>query len=259
MKPERKPQLSTEIHASIQERNNMRKLMSIALFVVCCTGLTSNAFAANCFCKFYVNGTEVAAKTSPDGGFLQTTCLAQAGCHDYCKGYLDSGNVDAAAAAHRCGSITITMQTKVGTESYCSNSHTRIVTGTGTPAVPAQCPPGYSFPGPVGPTCVIDVAPTVTCGSGYWQENSYLGQPHAVCVKQACPQGTMPGAPAWHVIFGSPSSAGGAYATDDHGGTRQFIDATLTCQPGYALSPAGYKPGLVCRKSIAAIPAVPCH
>src|SRR4051794_7346787 len=40
MKPERKPQLSTEIHASTQERNNMRKLMSIALFVVCCTGLT---------------------------------------------------------------------------------------------------------------------------------------------------------------------------------------------------------------------------
>ncbi|MEA2238694.1 MAG: hypothetical protein QOC81_3418 [Thermoanaerobaculia bacterium] len=176
----------------------MKTLMPTALLVVCCIGFSSNAFAANCFCKFYVGSTQIGSTTSPNGGFLQTTCAAQTGCHDYCKGYLNAGNLDAAAAAHRCGSVTISIQASVGTEGYCSVSQTRNVTGTGV----------------------------LSCPAGYWSESGYGSQPnHPVCVKQACPQGTMPGAPPWHLIFGNPSS-GGAYLTDDKGGTRFFIDAS---------------------------------
>jgi hypothetical protein len=178
----------------------MKKLMSwipIASLIVCCIGFTSNAFAANCFCKFYVGGTQIGSTQS--SGFTQTSCAIQAGCHNYCNGYLAAGNMDAAAAAHRCGTVIITMQSAVGTESYCSNGlNTKPVTGTGV----------------------------LSCPAGYWPEPGYMSQSnHPVCVKQACPQGTMPGAPPWHLIFGNPSS-GGAYLTDDHGGTRFFIDAS---------------------------------
>jgi hypothetical protein len=179
----------------------MKTLVSrivISLSIACCFGFTSNAFAANCFCKFFVGGTQIGSTATTSGGYLQTSCAAQKGCHDYCNGYLASGKLDAAAAAHRCGTITITMQSAVGTESYCSNGlNTRNVTGTGVLACPA----------------------------GYWSESTYMSQPHPVCVRQACPQGTMPGAPPWHLISGHPSN-GGAYLTDDHGGTRFFIDAS---------------------------------
>jgi hypothetical protein len=172
--------------------------LTISLLALCCLGIASNASAATCFCKFYVGGTQIGSNSSTNGGYLQTTCALQKGCHDYCNGYLASGAMDAAAAAHRCGTVTITMQSAVGTESYCSDGlNTRNVAGTGA----------------------------LSCPAGYWSESTYMGQPHPVCVKQACPQGTMPGAPPWHLIFGSPSS-GGAYLTDDHGGTRFFIDAS---------------------------------
>lgn len=172
----------------------------VALSIICCLSIASDAAAANCFCKFFVNGTQIGSNATTGGGYIQTTCAAQKGCHDYCNGYLASGAMDGAAAAHRCGTVTITMQSAVGTESYCSDGlNSKTVTGTGT----------------------------LTCPAGYWTENTYRGQPHPVCVKQACPQGTMPGAPAWLLIFGNPSS-GGAYLTDDHGGTRFFIDGT--CQ-----------------------------
>lgn len=168
----------------------------VSLSILCCFVFAGAASAATCFCKFYVGGTQIGSSSS--GGYLQTSCALQKGCHDYCNGYLDSGTLDAAAAAHRCGAVTITIQSAVGTEGYCSDgTKTRTVTGTGT----------------------------LSCPAGYWSEPTYMGQPHPVCVKQACPQGTMPGAPPWHLIFGSPSS-GGAYLTDDHGGTRFFIDAT---------------------------------
>src|SRR5438105_8680716 len=171
-----------------------------SLSIACCFGFTNNGFAANCFCKFFVGGTQIGSNATTNGGYTQTSCALQKGCHDYCNGYLASGSMDAAAAAHRCGTITITMQSAVGTESYCSDGlNTRNVTGTGV----------------------------LSCPAGYWSESSYMSQPHPVCVKQACPQGTMPGAPPWRLIFGSPSS-GGAYHTDDHGGTRVFINAS--CQ-----------------------------
>jgi len=181
----------------------MKTLVSsivISLSLACCFGFTSNAFAANCFCKFYVGGTQIGSNASTDGGFTQTSCALQKGCQKYCNGYLASGKMDAAAAAHRCGTVTITMTYHVGTGSDCSNgTDTRPVPGTGV----------------------------LSCPAGYWSESTFMSQPHPVCVKQACPQGTMPGAPPWHLIFGSPSS-GGAYLTDDHGGTRVFINAS--CQ-----------------------------
>lgn len=132
----------------------------------------------------------------------------------------------------------------------------KVGTGIFTASVPAHCPAGYSYPGPAGPTCVIDIATVAVCGTGFWVENTYAGQPHPVCVKQAAPQGSMPGVPAWQVISGNPSS-GGAYLTDANGGTRFFIDPQLTCPSGNTLTLAGYKPGFVCRKSIAAIPFKP--
>ena len=170
----------------------------VSLSIVCCFGFASDAAAANCFCKFFVGGTQIGSNATTNGGFTQTTCALQNGCHNYCNGYLAAGNMDAAAAAHRCGTVTITMQSHVGTGGDCSNGlNTRNVTGTGV----------------------------LSCPAGYWSESTYRSQPHPVCVKQACPQGTMPGAPQWQLIFGNPST-GGAYLTDDHGGTRFFIDAT---------------------------------
>jgi|GEM_PF-3648607 len=170
----------------------------LVLSIAFCFCFTTNSFAANCFCKFFVGGTQIGSNATTNGGYLQTSCVLQKGCHDYCNGYLAAGSMDASAAAHRCGTVTITMQSSVGTGNYCSDGlNTRNVTGTGV----------------------------LSCPAGYWSENTYFSQPHPVCVKQACPQGTMPGAPPWHLIFGNPSS-GGAYVTDDHGGTRLFVDAS---------------------------------
>lgn len=127
-------------------------------------------------------------------------------------------------------------------------------TGTFHPAVGAHCPANYSYPGPAGPTCVIDVDPTAGCAAGSWPEATYLGAAHPVCVKQTVPQGTYTGTTPWTVIGNGNPSNGGASLYDDHGGVRFFIDDQPHCPNGTLLTLAGYKPGKVCRKSIAAIP-----
>src|SRR2546423_826880 len=139
----------------------MKALMPRIVFslsIACCFGFTNNVFAANCYCKFFVGGTLIGTDATTNGGYTQTSCPIQGGCHDHCNSYLASGAMDAAAAARRCGKITITMQSAVGTEGYCSDGlKTRYVTGTGV----------------------------VTCPAGYWSESTYMSQPHPVCVKQA--------------------------------------------------------------------------
>lgn len=215
---------------------------------------------ANCYCHFYANGVYLAANNTQQGGYTQIPnmmggCSAQDGCHKYCNGAEGDSSLVAAAAAHRCGNVQITAQSSVGTEGYCSNGNTpKTVTGTGIYTA-AHCPSGYVYPGGVvGSTCVNDVDATVApCGPGYWRENTYgvSANPHPVCVKQSCPQTSMPGVPAWQPIGNGTPSSGGVYLTDDKGGTRFFIDSAITCPPGHTLLPGL----LVCRQSTPATPA----
>ena len=105
-------------------------------------------------------------------------------------------------------------------------------------AVPASCPVGYSFPGPVGPYCVIDIAPITI--DDVVEVNAT--KPNAR-VKQKS----------------TATSAVDAADTSANGLTGR---KKLTCTSGYILTDAGYKPEKVCRKQTSANPgsqAVAAH
>jgi hypothetical protein len=184
----------------------------------------------NTFNAVSVNPTELSGKC-----YNQQTQNQK--CIDDVKANLTSGlNIiqlikDSAIQAGVCEEANYAVYAGAGTNAkvnISSNPNLKLG-GTWHPsvaAVPASCPAGYSFPGPVGPYCVIDITP-ITIDD---------------------------------VIEGNTTQTNARVATST-GNTSSVANASarkrLSCAAGYILSDAGYKPGKVCRKQTSAYPGSP--
>jgi hypothetical protein len=181
----------------------------------------------NTFYTVSVNPTEL-----PNKCYNQQTQNQK--CIDDAKANLTSGlNIiqlikDSAIQAGVCEEANYVVYAGAGTNAKINISSNQNLKLGGTwhqavTAVPASCPTGYSFPGPVGPYCVIDIAP--------------------IAIDDAIEVNPI------------KSNVRIATSTSD---TKSAVNATtrkrLSCAAGYILSDAGYKPGKVCRKQTSAYP-----
>jgi hypothetical protein len=106
--------------------------------------------------------------------------------------------------------------------------------------------PSYSCPegSTLGAGLKCRAAPAVSCANGYWSEGQGAA---AKCVKQVVQAQTLPGLSAWNQIgVGSLDGKSGKYLSDDNGGVRFFIAASLSCASGFNLVQVG--PISVCEK-----------
>jgi hypothetical protein len=229
--------------------------VSISQNALACAGLTSAhcnlkiehtswnpAFSAspNTFNQIIVNPAEL-----PNACYNQQTqnqkCITDATAN------LNSGlNIiklikDSAIQAGVCEEANYAISAGAGTNTKTTISNGKIILGgiwhQAVTAIPSSCPTGYSFPGPVGPYCVIDIVPTAGIDTGAGTDAPIATKSNAR-VKQT------------ENIASKVDTAGAS--TNVLASRRKLI-----CATGYTLSDAGYKPGKVCRKQTSAYPGSP--
>jgi hypothetical protein len=201
----------------------------------------AEAFAeANCWCKVSINNLtnqKHASGVIKDYGSLgtykginQQSDTNQTDCNTKCtyKAAPDDGSAALASAACSAGAgngVDVIAFSAVGTKEYKSAEHLGKIKRS---AAQYSCPQGGNLS---GSNCVISVGAETKCPKDYWLENH---KKPFQCVKQACAQGSMPGVPAWLAIGGAVN--GGRYLTDDKGGSRFFVNASLSCASGFTLN-----------------------
>ena len=212
---------------------------------------SSEAFAeAHCWCKASFNNLTGASSASgvvkdygavggSYKGLTQQSDANQRDCSNRCTNVSNPDQksqalANAACAAGAGNGAQIKAFAAVGTRKYETANGLGVLQRA---AAQYSCAQGALN----GTNCVITVAAKANCAQGYWLENHK--QPFK-CVKQACAAGSMPGVPAWLAIGGAVN--GGQYLTDDKGGSRFFVNATLSCDSGFTLA------GSNCVKTVAA-------
>lgn len=221
------------------------------------------ASSGPCQCKVVHQGPEFfLSQDMPTG----TSANTDNSCRSACTSVVTNPSVGTQLGTtvisylqNKCSNIHLKVYGKKAGNNYGGQTPdlvTKQGTGTSVPPVPAHCGPAL---GPVTNLslntmqCTNEVTGiAIACPAGTWTEHSYPGQPGVrTCVNQACASGSQPGAQNWFTIGASVN--GGLYLTDNAGGSRFFVKATTTCPSGYTYTGTG----VVCRKTWAAVPAVP--
>ncbi len=208
---------------------SLRKIFATTALLI----VGANAFAVDCDCRLQTGDSWIIPKdiikyyprtdVSRGMGSNSAENKCSRACQDFAKN--DSGAAAASCAKVANGSRVYAIS-KAGSIPSGRYDH-YMGTLVNKPAV-YKCTQGGNV---VGTNCVVSVSASAKCPKDYWLENH---KKPFQCVKQACAQGSMPGVPAWLAIGGAVN--GGKYLTDDKGGSRFFVNATLSCESGYSLN-----------------------
>ena len=180
-------------------------------------GATADAKVFHNGAKIYQNGVVGCYNQQTGGNASCTTALQHVGENTAAQAIINS-----LRGRGGCGSVGVQIAVRLGTRDRVDCGNKNYDTGgTWIAAVAASCQSGFSL---VSGRCIQVQAAVGSCPQGYWLESHK--QPFK-CVKQACAAGSMPGVAAWQAIGGAAN--GGQYLSDDKGGSRFFINASLAC------------------------------
>jgi hypothetical protein len=220
------------------------KVLSLVVFLGM---LSSQAFAANCKMKLSTNmgwagGTQVlneidlGSVPGAGGNNSQNHCTNK--CNEKVaqlkQNSMTAYGTDACSKGLSNGTkIYGVARAGIMGSSVCSQL------GTVNRVAPTySCPEGSTL----GAGLKCRSVPVISCPNGYWTEGQGAA---AKCVKQVVQAQTLPGVSAWNPIGnGSLDGKQGQYRTDDVGGVRFFIAASLSCASGFTLVQASGVPGM---------------
>jgi hypothetical protein len=177
--------------AEVKTRGSNTAIVAALLLTAIGIFGSSEARAANCFCKVSANGTEVAKPTK--GGFVQG--VQGEACRNYCRGLWDSSSQQRIAWANllpnACGNVALVMDAAIGTASYQTVRSETEHSIHGTQLVTTcTCPSGQQQSHPFGNDkyCITSTGTTVPVPDQVLQ-GGYLVQNHILYVingHQAC-------------------------------------------------------------------------
>lgn len=114
-----------------------RSFIRCALLLAVLGGFSAPTFAATCFCKYLVNGTEV--RTTTEGGYTQNFPGQMAKCEDRCRIELDAIKEEVARSLpNTCGKVvTVRVLSAIGTSRYRDVTSADVSLTCDTPPVPS--------------------------------------------------------------------------------------------------------------------------